>query len=318
VTEDGFIRIFYNEGNIMGSIQKLYSEIVHRQYGVERQISVAIADNGDVFMSSRARSGQRGSNFSSIRACVFNVSTSYGQKCFFTENTSFYDDQIQRLKDGEVIYYSTNIEPARLLQNGNILFKIRYNTHLTHQVIKDQFTRFIIVNQHGDIVKNEFTINTGEYDDEMVGEISDMIDTLTLNNGTTLNLAGDDGIHARITGTLKDECVTSPNSTNPDLGWNWALNDSCRFSEEPLGVTRSIKIADVNGDNSINAADAMLAMRYALGFDMRDTQWIGESVDGNMTSDVNCSGGIHVTDAMLILRYALGLDMITTSWCVVE
>ena len=58
---------------------------------------------------------------------------------------------------------------------------------------------------------------------------------------------------------------------------------------------------DINGDGNTNTADAVFAMRYALGLiELTETQLIH--------GDVNEDGVVNIVDAIGIMRIAMGLN----------
>ena len=58
---------------------------------------------------------------------------------------------------------------------------------------------------------------------------------------------------------------------------------------------------DINGDGNTNTADAVFAMRYALGLiELTETQLIH--------GDVNEDGVVNIADAIGIMRIAMGLN----------
>jgi len=61
-----------------------------------------------------------------------------------------------------------------------------------------------------------------------------------------------------------------------------------------------IQDGDVNGDGSIDATDAMIILRYAVGLEELTPEQFG-------FADVNGDGFVDATDAMIILRYVAGL-----------
>lgn len=56
---------------------------------------------------------------------------------------------------------------------------------------------------------------------------------------------------------------------------------------------------DADGSGTVDAGDALLVLRYALG--------IINSLPFAEYSDVNGDGSIDSSDALIILRYALGI-----------
>ena len=55
---------------------------------------------------------------------------------------------------------------------------------------------------------------------------------------------------------------------------------------------------DISGDGVVNASDAILVMRYILGFaELSPEQVLLSDIDGN--------GAVNATDAMLIMRMVL-------------
>ncbi len=78
--------------------------------------------------------------------------------------------------------------------------------------------------------------------------------------------------------------------------------------EDPYGEGRIVIVeneesdtmGDVNGDKTVDAADALIVMRYTMG--------IGEIYEPNMPyADVNGDGVVDLADALLIIRYSMGL-----------
>ena len=69
---------------------------------------------------------------------------------------------------------------------------------------------------------------------------------------------------------------------------------SFQYGEKP-----AYTLGDVNGDEIINSADAILVLRYAVELgDLTDTQ--------KLAANVNKDAVINSADAILILRYAVG------------
>ena len=58
-------------------------------------------------------------------------------------------------------------------------------------------------------------------------------------------------------------------------------------------------IGDVDGNGAVEASDALIVLRYAMG--------LGQAIPNEATADVNGDGVIDATDALLILRWAMGL-----------
>lgn len=78
--------------------------------------------------------------------------------------------------------------------------------------------------------------------------------------------------------------------------------------EDPYGEGRIVIVeneesdtmGDVNGDKTVDSADALIVMRYSMG--------IGEIYEPNMPyADVNGDGVVDLADALLIIRYSMGL-----------
>jgi hypothetical protein len=69
--------------------------------------------------------------------------------------------------------------------------------------------------------------------------------------------------------------------------WSW-------FGPQPT------LLGDTDGDGSLSAADALLAMRHAMGISILDEQG---AVNGDMDGD----GSVTATDAILIMRAVIGL-----------
>ena len=72
--------------------------------------------------------------------------------------------------------------------------------------------------------------------------------------------------------------------------------------EEPDPTpTPEILIGDVNGDGTVNAADAVLIMRHALSLELLEG-------DALIAADYNGDGSITTVDALTVLRASLGLN----------
>lgn len=71
-----------------------------------------------------------------------------------------------------------------------------------------------------------------------------------------------------------------------------------------LTVTNSsIKLGDVDGDGSISAADARLALRKSV-----DLETYEEGSPEFLACDVDFDGNVSAADARLILRASVGLE----------
>ncbi len=77
------------------------------------------------------------------------------------------------------------------------------------------------------------------------------------------------------------------------------------LSVVPVNLAFALAIGDVNGDGTIAAADARLALRASVGLEtLTDEQKAAADVDGNP--------GITAADARLILRASVGLEQLHT------
>jgi len=77
--------------------------------------------------------------------------------------------------------------------------------------------------------------------------------------------------------------------------------------ENPYGEGRIVIVpeeldvcGDADGNGSVDAADALLVMRYVLGIETIADEQLA-------VCDVNCDGEINMNDALNILRYAMGI-----------
>ena len=76
---------------------------------------------------------------------------------------------------------------------------------------------------------------------------------------------------------------------------SYAETNSIPFSN----ITEYEGYADANGDGAVNALDATIVARYAVGTATLDTAQ-------TVCCDVNADGRINAMDATLIARYAVG------------
>ncbi len=71
------------------------------------------------------------------------------------------------------------------------------------------------------------------------------------------------------------------------------------FAYDPYGSEAWIPIGDINQDGQINAKDALLALRMAVGkYEASEEQW--------WAGDVNEDGDVNAKDALEILKFAVG------------
>ena len=78
-----------------------------------------------------------------------------------------------------------------------------------------------------------------------------------------------------------------------------AGNDSVSIYWVKVDTSGTLLKGDVNNDGVVNANDALMVMRYALGLITSLPNLAAADVDGN--------GTINANDALKIMRYALGL-----------
>ena len=60
--------------------------------------------------------------------------------------------------------------------------------------------------------------------------------------------------------------------------------------------------ADVNGDGKVNSADALLILRYSIGFNE-----LISSQTAFLNADVNGDGKVNSADALIVLRISIGV-----------
>ena len=89
-------------------------------------------------------------------------------------------------------------------------------------------------------------------------------------------------------GIFENGCFAG--ATDPDM------NDWPAF--EAVGDGSSFLLGDADGNGVVNANDALLVMRYALGL-VNELDMLASDVDGN--------GIVNANDALMIMRYVLGL-----------
>ncbi len=77
-------------------------------------------------------------------------------------------------------------------------------------------------------------------------------------------------------------------------------SDTAYLDDVRLTTTASVVPGDTNESGSVEVADALLAMRFAMGL-------IGESELNTANADMDGSGSVTVSDAVVILRMAMGL-----------
>ena len=73
------------------------------------------------------------------------------------------------------------------------------------------------------------------------------------------------------------------------------LDDVCLTTSEPSFIP-----GDSDGDGTVTVADALIAMRYAMGL-------IGENELDLNAADMDGNGVVDVADALIILRMGMGL-----------
>ena len=115
---------------------------------------------------------------------------------------------------------------------------------------------------------------------------------------------------ARFSGTDNTGWHTfvTPNKYSGWTEFKWVYHKDGNLSYgEDLAAIDNVKLVttvgllgDVNGDGSVNANDALLLMRYALGL-------VPASALDLTVADVNHDGNVNANDALMIMRYALGL-----------
>ena len=115
---------------------------------------------------------------------------------------------------------------------------------------------------------------------------------------------------ARFSGTDNTGWHTfvTPNKYSGWTEFKWVYHKDGNLSYgEDLAAIDNVKLVttvgllgDVNGDGNVNANDALLLMRYALGL-------VPASALDLTVADVNHDGNVNANDALMIMRYALGL-----------
>ncbi len=60
--------------------------------------------------------------------------------------------------------------------------------------------------------------------------------------------------------------------------------------------------ADVNGDGKVNSVDALLILRYSIGFNE-----LISSQTAFLNADVNGDGKVNSADALIVLRISIGV-----------
>ncbi|MBQ2111146.1 MAG: dockerin type I repeat-containing protein [Clostridia bacterium] len=99
------------------------------------------------------------------------------------------------------------------------------------------------------------------------------------------------GMHEFTWAYEKDSCVNSGHDT--------AVLDNVRITGDFIGLPGGLP-GDVNGDGSVTAVDAMLALRYSMHLITLTSEQIARG-------DVNGDGSVTTTDAITILRMSMGL-----------
>ena len=74
------------------------------------------------------------------------------------------------------------------------------------------------------------------------------------------------------------------------------------FGRSQIGATRSGLTGDVNGDGSVTASDALMALRHAMNLIQLNAEQIARG-------DCDGDGDVDVDDALTILRYCLGISI---------
>ena len=84
-----------------------------------------------------------------------------------------------------------------------------------------------------------------------------------------------------------------------DLSYTVEFFDPENITPEP--EPEKSLLGDVNDDNNVTTADALVVLRYSVGFDDFDE-------DQLKIADVNNNGRVNTADALLIQRYSIGID----------
>ena len=101
---------------------------------------------------------------------------------------------------------------------------------------------------------------------------------------------------------------TVPNSGNYTFKWSYEKDSSVNKNDdtgwvddiEIVYVNPPYTLGDIDGNNNIDSADALIALRYALGAaELTPMQLLAADVDGD--------GQVTTSDALLILRFAMGV-----------
>jgi len=101
------------------------------------------------------------------------------------------------------------------------------------------------------------------------------------------------------------------NATATDSAGNTSEFSQCRTA---TGVAQpALKQGDVNCDNSVNAVDALLVLRFGAGLGVNQNEPcpdIGTVLTlAGVFGDVDCTGVANSVDALKILRHGAGLSV---------
>ena len=128
-------------------------------------------------------------------------------------------------------------------------------------------------------------------------------------NGNYLSM-GDDDVQWTYTPNGDGMTGTVANNVNANFKYLGVANTNAYFgvfmSSYQIRLYRKLVrgtgepiMGDVDGNGSVEASDALIVLRYAMG--------MGQTIPNESTADVNGDGVIDAADALLILRRAMGL-----------
>lgn len=133
----------------------------------------------------------------------------------------------------------------------------------------------------------------------------------------TCNVGGQLGFAARVTARPSSPSVTDPTAFND---FRTALANV--FIVDPNAASVFTSTADADCDGSLDAADALLVIKYSAGKgtlpdDGCDTLAFAAraaAVDSGTRKpgDLNCDGKVNVLDALAVLRWVAGFEVQTS------
>jgi hypothetical protein len=129
------------------------------------------------------------------------------------------------------------------------------------------------------------------------------------STNVTTNGAGTVPINVIVPGIAASGHFVNATATDP-------AGNTSEFSEcqAATGVAQpSLKQGDVNCDNSVNAIDALLVLRFGAGLTVNQTEPcpdIGTVLTlAGVFGDVDCTGVVNSVDALKLLRHGAGLSV---------